>query len=150
MPQLKAQVDVPLRWGDIDAYQHVNNAQYLRYLEEGRIQAFQEWFGDVHSLLDEGMVVARTEIDYVVPMLYGPVPARLTLWCSRISAASFDLAYVVGRADSEVVHARAEVTMVTYDLRASRPRRLTDTERAALERALDAPVALRSRQRERT
>src|SRR5699024_3248828 len=120
-----------------------------RYLEEGRIQAFQEWFGDVQGLLEEGLLVARTEIDYLVPMLYGPDPARLTLWCSRISGADFDLAYVVGRAGSDVVHARAEVTMVTFDLREQRPRRLQPHEREALARVLGDPVPLRSHRRGR-
>lgn len=149
MPQPRTVVEVPLRWGDMDAYQHVNNATYLRYLEEGRIQAFQEWFGDVHGLLDEGIVVARTEIDYLVPLVYGREPARVVLWCSHVSGASFDLAYEIGRAGSEVVHVRAEVTMVTFDLRKQAPRRLTDGERAALEKVLGEPVPLRSRRRER-
>ncbi|HIZ99270.1 MAG TPA: thioesterase family protein, partial [Candidatus Janibacter merdipullorum] len=36
--------DVVLRWGDMDAYGHVNNVQYHRLLEEARVRAFASWF----------------------------------------------------------------------------------------------------------
>ncbi|MEM5536326.1 thioesterase family protein [Neptuniibacter pectenicola] len=36
--QLIYRCDIPVRWGDMDAYGHVNNAMYMRYLEEARVQ----------------------------------------------------------------------------------------------------------------
>lgn len=142
-------IEVAIRWSDMDAYGHVNNVQYLRYLEEARVYAFQDWFGQDRSLLDEGVLVARSEIDYLAPMPFSYQPAVVTMWCSRISAASFDIAYVVGMRGSDLTYAQAESTLVTYDLDRGAPRRLGEHERSSLEALLDEPVRLRSHQRER-
>lgn len=149
MPQPRTVVEVPVRWSDMDAYGHVNNVQYLRYLEEARVHAFREWFGQDRSLLDEGVLVARSEIDYLAPLSYSYEPALVEMWCSRISGASFDIAYVVRRRGGDVTYAHAESTLVAYDLAEGRPRRLGESERRALQSRLEDPVPLRSHTRER-
>lgn len=51
----------PLRWSDMDAYGHVNNVVFLRYLEEARIDfLFRQPPGEGGSTFSEGSVVART------------------------------------------------------------------------------------------
>lgn len=138
-------VEVPIRWSDMDAYGHVNNVQYLRYLEEARVQVFRDWFGQRRDLLDEGVLVARAEIDYLLPLVFGHLPAEITMWCSRISGASYELAYEVRVQGGEEVYARAETTMVSFDLAQNRPRRLSSTEREVLQARFHAPVPLRRR-----
>lgn len=142
-------IEVPIRWSDMDAYGHVNNVQYLRYLEEARVYAFQEWFGHDRSLLEEGVLVARTEIDYLAQMPFSYQPCAIQMWCSELKAASFDIAYVVRQAGADVVYAHAESTLVTYDLAEQRPRRLGEHETRALRGILRDPVRLRSHRRER-
>ncbi|WP_256841208.1 acyl-CoA thioesterase [Ornithinimicrobium cryptoxanthini] len=144
LPPNAATVEVAVRWSDMDAYGHVNNVQYLRYLEEARVYAFHEWFGQERSLLEDGVLVARTEIDYLAPMTFNYEPALVTLWCSRISGAAFDIAYVVGQRGSNLTFARAESTLVTYELSKGRPRRIAEHERAAMEVVLGDPLPLRS------
>lgn len=144
VPDAAATVEIQVRWSDMDAYGHVNNVQYLRYLEEARVYAFHEWFGQERSLLADGVLVARSEIDYVAPMTFNYQPALVTLWCSAISGASFDIAYLVGQRGSDVTFARAESTLVTYDLAAQRPRRIAEHERTAIESVLGEPLVLRS------
>ncbi|HET6240986.1 MAG TPA: thioesterase family protein, partial [Arthrobacter sp.] len=39
-PDRRIEVQVPMRWGDMDAYGHINNVQIVRILEEARIAAF--------------------------------------------------------------------------------------------------------------
>ena len=61
-----------VRWDDIDAFGHVNNAKYLTYIQEARFQwSFYEVKaeGEKPTLLE--MVVARNEIDYLVPIYEG-------------------------------------------------------------------------------
>lgn len=142
-------VEVPVRWSDLDAYGHVNNVQYLRYLEEARVYAFRQWFGQDRSLLEEGVLVVRSEIDYLAPLTFSYEPAVVEMWCSRLGAADFDVAYVVRKPGSPRAYAHAESTLVTYDLDRERPRRLGDHERASLRRVLGEPVRLRSHARER-
>ncbi|WP_109474461.1 acyl-CoA thioesterase [Ornithinimicrobium cavernae] len=149
VPPTAATVEVPVRWSDMDAYGHVNNVQYLRYLEEARVYAFNQWFGQERSLLEDGVLVARSEIDYLAPMTFNYQPALVTLWCSRISGASFDIAYVVRQGGTDLTFAQAESTLVTYDLTAARPRRLADHERAAIETVLGEPLLLRSHKERR-
>ncbi|MCK0111617.1 acyl-CoA thioesterase [Ornithinimicrobium sp. F0845] len=149
VPPGAATIEVAMRWSDMDAYGHVNNVQYLRYLEEARVYAFHLWFGQERSLLEDGVLVARTEIDYLAPMTFNYQPALVRLWCSAISGASFDISYVVGQVGTDVTYAQAESTLVTYDLTAARPRRIVDHERQAMESVLGEPLLLRSHKERR-
>ena len=148
-PSAATTIEVAVRWSDMDAYGHVNNVQYLRYLEEARIEAFNKWFGQDRSMLEEGVLVARHEIDYLAPMTFNYQPALVTIWCSRISGASFDIAYEVGQRGSDLAFARAESTLVTYDLAQGHPRRLAPHERTAIESVLGEPLPLRSHKERR-
>ena len=61
-------VRVPVAWGDMDAFQHVNNTVYLRWFETARI----DWFARVEfqSAGGAGPILARTEIDYRLPVTW--------------------------------------------------------------------------------
>ena len=126
MSQRPYRVDVPLRWSDMDAYGHVNNVQFLRLLEDARVIGFQAWFGQDRSLLKEGVVVARHEIEYLAPLDFRHAPISVDMWATKISGSSFNLAYEV-RDPAEVgttLYARAETTLVAYDFATASPRRL--------------------------
>ena len=149
MSERPYRVDVPLRWSDMDAYGHVNNVQFLRLLEDARVTAFQEWFGQDRSLLKEGVVVARHEIEYLAPLDFRHAPISVDMWASKISGASFDLAYEV-RDPAEVgtmLYARAETTLVAYEFATTSPRRLRPDERVVLKGVAGDPVPFRWRQR---
>jgi acyl-CoA thioester hydrolase len=142
-------VDVPLRWSDMDAYGHVNNVQFLRLLEDARVIGFRQWFGPDPGLLDEGVVVARHEIEYLAPLDFRHEPIRVDMWATKISGSSFNLAYEV-RDPTEVgttMYARAETTLVAYDFTTGSPRRLRPDERTVLKGVSGDPVPFRWRQR---
>jgi acyl-CoA thioester hydrolase len=142
-------VNVPLRWSDMDAYGHVNNVQFLRLLEDARVIGFEEWFGQDRSVLAEGIVVARHEIEYLAPLLFRVPPIVVEMWATRIGGAGFDLAYEVRdhAAVDATVYARAETTLVLYDFATSRPRRMGPDLRAVLESHSGEPVPFRWRRR---
>ena len=71
---------------------------------------------------------------YRRPLVYSGIPVVLRLWVSELRAASFDLDYEVRDGRSGEVAATASTQLVPYDLAAARPRRITDLERAFLER----------------
>ena len=149
MSQRPYRVDVPLRWSDMDAYGHVNNVQFLRLLEDARVIAFEQWFGQDRSLLEEGVVVARHEIEYLAPLDFRHAPIGADMWVTNISGASFDLAYEL-RDPEEVgttLYARAETTLVAYDFATGSPRRLRPDERAVLKALAGEPVPFRWRAR---
>jgi acyl-CoA thioester hydrolase len=142
----------PLRWSDMDAYGHVNNVQFLRLIEDARVIAFAaSGTDDGGSLVDTGLLVARSVIEYLHPLVYRPAPVAIDMWVSSMGGASFDLGYEVldpgppQGSDHPHLYARAETQMVAYDREQQRPRRLTGSERERLEAWRDSPVRWRSR-----
>lgn len=126
-----------MRWSDMDAFGHVNNVVYLRYLEEARIDmlfTLGEQMGI--TALREGAVVARIEVDYRRPLTYSPKGVDVDVWVSGISAGKFVLSYEVR--DGETLYAQATSVLVPFDLAMGRSRRVTDEERTFLSRYLES------------
>lgn len=111
----------------MDAYGHVNNVVFLRYLEEARIDFLFRPDKD----FQQGSVVARHEIDYKRQLVHRHSPVDIELWVTQIRAASFTLTYEVK--DGDVLYVRASTVIVPYDFEAGRPRRITTEEREFLE-----------------
>ncbi|CAL9445318.1 acyl-CoA thioesterase [Streptomyces cellulosae] len=121
----------PLRWADMDAYGHVNNVVFLRYLEEARI----DFLFRPEKDFQQGSVVARHEIDYKRQLVHRHHPVDVELWVTEIRAASFTLTYEVK--DDDLVYVRASTVIVPFDFEAQRPRRITEEERAFLKEYMD-------------
>ncbi|MYS43371.1 acyl-CoA thioesterase [Streptomyces sp. SID5998] len=121
----------PLRWADMDAYGHVNNVVFLRYLEEARI----DFLFRPDKEFKQGSVVARHEIDYKRQLVHRHAPVDIELWVTEIKAASFTLGYEVK--DGDTVYVRASTVIVPFDFEAQRPRRITVEEREFLQEYRD-------------
>lgn len=139
-----------LRWSDTDAYGHINNVQFLRLLEEARVQALADDLTAYAEGPGTALLVARSEIEYMEPLTYRVAPVTIDLWVTRIGAADFDMAYEVTdpAADGDPggsVYAQAETLLVVFDQATTRPRRITAEERARLEGWRDEPVRWRRR-----
>ncbi|MGW6457013.1 acyl-CoA thioesterase [Streptomyces sp. NPDC055078] len=128
----------PLRWSDMDAFGHVNNVVFLRYLEEARIDfMFRLQPGDGSPSFSGGSVVARHEIDYVRPLVHRHEPVVVESWVTRINAASLTIAYEVKDTEgASQVYVRASTVVVPYDLGAGRPRRISAEEKSYLQKYL--------------
>lgn len=111
----------------MDAYGHVNNVVFLRYLEEARI----DFLFRPEKDFKQGSVVARHEIDYKRQLVHRHTPVTIELWVTEIRAASFTIAYEVK--DEDLVYVRASTVIVPFDFEAQRPRRITSEEREFLE-----------------
>ncbi|MEU6368338.1 thioesterase family protein [Streptomyces sp. NPDC046931] len=121
----------PLRWADMDAYGHVNNAVFLRYLEEARIDFLRR----PDKQFQQGSVVARHEIDYKRQLVHRHEPVDIELWVTEVKAASFTIAYEVK--DPDQIYVRASTVVVPFDFERQRPRRITEDEREFLLGYLD-------------
>jgi acyl-CoA thioester hydrolase len=120
----------PVRWSDLDAYGHVNNARFLTLYEEARVALIFTAAGKAGVTgFERGIVIARNEIDYLRPVGYAD-RVRIELWVEEIGAARFTVAYEL--IDADAVASRARTVCVPFDLAAGRPRRLTDAERGFL------------------
>ncbi len=123
--------DVAVRWSDMDAYGHVNNARVVTLLEEARTELlFTEGARRGAEGLAEGIVVVELVVRYQQPLVYSATPVRVRLWVSELRAASFALDYTVTAGDGDAVTARTQ--LATYDFAAQRPRRLIPAEREFL------------------
>src|SRR5690242_11309742 len=126
----KFRYDASVRWSDMDAYGHVNNARFLTLYEEARVAMFFVGARE-HGLgsFEEGIVIARHEIDYLRPVNHGD-PVRVEMWISELRAASFTVSYELF--DAGKLASRARSICVPYNLAQGHPRRLTEAEREFL------------------
>ncbi|MEU6158393.1 thioesterase family protein [Streptomyces sp. NPDC047130] len=133
----------PLRWSDMDAYGHVNNVVFLRYLEEARVDML--FHPEQDHAFARGTVVARHEIDYRRQLVHRHAPVDVEVWVTKVRAASFTLAYEVkdtGSGDEpDLVYARASTVMAPFDFTLQQPRRLTEGERYFLQKYQDDEAA---------
>lgn len=98
---------VPMRWGDMDAYGHINNVEVLRILEEARVHAFGPPAGTglpgiaaanpIFSELDADVqaLVVEHRVRYLAPLNYRNVAADVRVWISAVKGASFTVAYAI-------------------------------------------------------
>jgi acyl-CoA thioester hydrolase len=161
-------IPIHLRWGDLDAFNHVNNASMLKLLEEVRVRAF--WRPGVEeeapptAVLDSGIdagtltLIARQEIEYLRPVPYQRNPLDVQLWFGKIGGSSIEVCYEVFSPISSVgarlgepgdrgeaavkqeLYARASAVVVMVDAASGRPVRLTDEQRSAWAPYLGSPV----------
>jgi acyl-CoA thioester hydrolase len=124
---------IEVRWRDVDALRHVNNAVYATYLEECRDGWLEQVLGDDGAMWD--YVLARVAIDFrsEVGLDEEAVLGRVTL--ARIGTSSLTLHEEIRKLDGTLA-AEAESVIVARDRDTGRSRPLTDEERTALERAL--------------
>lgn len=152
---MRLHVPIKLRWSDLDAYGHVNNAAMLTLLEESRISVF--WHGELKVSgvaetasigADTLTLIGRQEVEYLAPIPYGREPLDIQLWIGRIGGASLDVCYEVCSpegTDPHTVYARAASGIVLVDAATMRPRRIADRERDNWSRYLDEPVQFNRR-----
>lgn len=151
---MRVHVQIPLRWGDLDAYNHVNNVQMMRILEEARVRAF--WAPEVGEALPTAVLVATAGsdtitmiaghvVEYVAAVEYHRDPLDIQLWISAVGGASAEISYEVYSQGMLVV--RAESTMVFVDAATQRPRRISDEERAAWEPYFGDPISFKRDQK---
>lgn len=119
--------DAHVRWSDLDAYGHVNNAQYFELFQEARVAMLADLPG--HWMT----VVGRADIRYRQQVPFRLEPYRIHTAIARVGASSVDQVSVVlaDAADPSSVMAELWCALVVVD-RDGRPRRVTDAERELL------------------
>ena len=127
-----------VRWDDIDAFGHVNNAKYLTFAQEARFQwSYYQYASQNQKPTLVEMVVARAEVDFIAPIYEGGRFYDVTLWVESIGNSSFTLGYEV-LGDNGVVHARVKTVQVAVSMETKKSRPLSDEERAFLNSYLKA------------
>jgi acyl-CoA thioester hydrolase len=118
---------IEIRWRDVDAYEHVNQAVYLTYLEE----LLDDWFRTVLGGLWH-YVAAHVSIDYRAELRLEDRQAVGTVALARLGTKSLTVRAEIRAPDGRLA-AEAEVIVVARDPETGESRPLTDAERAAFE-----------------
>lgn len=149
-------VPVHLRWGDMDAYRHVNNATLVKLLEEARVRAFwRHEDADASAdtaIFDTGAgtgageaayltLVASQSVDYLAPIPYRQAPLDIVMWFTKLGGSSAHVAYEVWDSPAQnTLFARAATVIVLVDPETGRPVRLPEAVRAAWTPFLENPA----------
>jgi acyl-CoA thioester hydrolase len=106
---------ITVRFADLDAQGHVNNAIYLTYLESARLGYYEKvgiW--ERETGVNTGMVVAHIDIDYLAPIFLGQA-VQVGLRLGRLGQRSFTLEFLIESVHGKTPLARGTSVMVPYD-----------------------------------
>lgn len=137
--------EVPLRWGDMDPYGHVNNVEVMRVLEEARIAAFGVPVGTgeqvapakipLFSVLPDGTQALITEhrVKYLRPLAYRNVPTEVRVWVVSAKAATLALGFEIVDAADGAACIRAQTQLALFVPETRTVLRITKEQRELLE-----------------
>ncbi len=114
-------IEIPVQWGDMDAFRHVNNTVYIRWFESSRV-VYTRKVGLWDLLESErvGPILASTRCDYRRPLTY-PDTVRVGSRVARIGRTSLTMEHrVVGLASNEIA-AEGTAVLVLFDYNKSEP-----------------------------
>jgi acyl-CoA thioester hydrolase len=122
---------VQVRFSDVDVYGHVNNVKYVEFFQEGRIRLLSRLSGSAAAAPPAPVVLARTEVDYVRPLLFRPEPYMEWSRVGRVGRTSAVVEAEI--CDGDDVFARSRSVLVFVDPATQRSTEPPAALRAALE-----------------
>lgn len=113
--QCQVSIDTPVAWGEMDAFQHVNNVVYFKYFESARIAYFDR-LGNNEEMKRSGIgpILASTQCRYKAPLSYPDNISVATRVC-EISEDRFTMKYYVMSHNTGRIAAEGEGIIVFYD-----------------------------------
>ncbi len=123
-----------VRWRDLDAFNHVNNSNFLTYLEESRLQWLAKvpgpWFDDASM-----PVLAASAINYRLPIAW-PASLHIELRCERLGNSSMTIVHrIINAVDATRLYSDGHVVMVWMNPATGKPVPLPPAIRAAATRS---------------
>lgn len=136
-------MQMPVRWGDMDAYGHVNNTVYFRYIESARI----EWMEQLPGLprtATQGPVIVSANMDFIKQLTY-PAQIEISTIVSAPGRSSFTVSHQIRLLDADGkpgdVHAQGGAKVVWIDFTTGKSTPLPDELREILQHASAGDVA---------
>jgi len=126
---------VPVRWSDIDMYQHVNHAVMVTILEEARVPFLSPAFAV--DITTTGLLIAEVKIGYKGQLRLMDSPLQVTMWVSRLRAVDFTIGYEVrsvGAAPDSKPAVIAETQLAAFSIDEQKLVRLSPEHRTYLEK----------------
>lgn len=115
----KIEIDISIRFRDVDAMGHVNNSVFFTYFEEGRKAFIGRLLGIVEPS-EYYFILARIECEYLKAVTLSN-HIFLQVWIGKIGEKSFTFKYQVNdREEASLVYAKAESVQVFFDYEAGK------------------------------
>ena len=106
---------VEVRFVDVDAFGHVNNAHFLTYAEQARFLYFEEILSDKINWKSEGLILASAKVDYIKPIFMHD-KIKVYTKCCRFGTKSLDFEYeLYNEKESKELKARMFTTLVAFN-----------------------------------
>ncbi len=122
---------MPIRWGDMDAYGHVNNTVYFRYMEQARV----EWVEEMNIPVrpgGAGPVIINASCTFLIPMNY-PGTVEVRTFVGAIGRSSYETCVEMRIEGDERIFAEGAAKVVWMDTQTGKSVPLPDHVRASLE-----------------
>ncbi|MEM5325410.1 acyl-CoA thioesterase [Paraburkholderia sp. JHI2823] len=129
------EMTMPIRWGDMDAFGHVNNTVYFRYMEQVRISWFEHLGVAAESGEGQGPVIVNASMEFLKQLHY-PGDIVCTMTVGQPGRSSFDTGFELRRADGpDTLYARGNARCVWIDYAAGKSVPIPEMLRATIEHA---------------
>jgi acyl-CoA thioester hydrolase len=128
-----------VRFGDLDAMQHMNNVEFLRFFETARIDYMLQ-LSPEHAPTERrqfGFIFAECHITYRAPAFFGDL-IRTYIWPSELKRSSLRLAFEMRTENDDRLVAEGWGTLVGYDYQAGKPQPIPEAVRTKVEPAIPA------------
>ena len=104
----------PIRWGDMDAYHHVNNTIYVRYMEQARVE-YLESLG--YSIVPKGTapVIINASCTFLIPLTY-PGTVEVSMFFGPPGRSSFMSSYEIRMQGEDALYATGDAKIVWTDV----------------------------------
>ncbi len=120
---------IPIRWGDMDAFGHVNNTVYFRYAEQARV----EWLESAAGRLESGQgtmpVIVNASCTFLIPLNH-PGTVEVRMYAGQAGRSSLETFYDMGVVGNDKIYAEGAAKLVWMDAATGRSVPLPDAIRA--------------------
>jgi acyl-CoA thioester hydrolase len=129
---LKHTSTFPVRFYECDAYSHLNNSNYVRYMQEAAFAASAAAGYDDDRYHETGIIwlIRDTEVEYLKPLRYGDT-AEITTWIGDFRRVRSRRMYEVRKQGGNGLRARGSTDWVLLDLNTHRPITIPDEMKLA-------------------
>lgn len=119
-------IETPVAWGEMDAFQHVNNIVYFRYFESARIAYFEKiGYTEYMQKTGIGPILASTECTFKLPLAY-PDNVSIGARISSLERDRFLMEYCLVSHNAKKIAAAGTGTVVSYNYRARQKAAIPD------------------------
>jgi acyl-CoA thioester hydrolase len=121
---------IPIRWGDMDAYGHVNNTIYFRFMEQNRIE-YLEQQGYKVMPVGTAPVIINASCTFLVPLTY-PGIVEIRMFCGQPGRSSIPTHYEIRLQGDDTLYATGESKIVWMEVASGKSVAIPDELRAQL------------------